>query len=305
VEALQMTGMEGKDLYGGMAGIGLECDDFEFGEGITISRTYAHLMAPLLMAFAPAPTGGHHPAPWKAVRGGMAFDIVAEIHVPANLLLEDWFDQLNTIWWIAALMRLRVSPLTRVPVIAARPLSTLSEASEAEATVWPIEVNPSQLVPVQEAATLARRQDLEWIAAFWLPSGRLVRSNENLNTAFQAFDQCIWTISPALALVQLWGALERIFTTAHHQKTLQLSSRISAYLESDPEARAQLAEDVVTLYRARSSCAHGNPTSKADPLYGTYALLRRVLFKIIEQNHVPSTDELEKWQSSKGTRSSA
>jgi hypothetical protein len=69
----------GRDgIYAGLSGATLETDEFELGHGLKISKTFAHLMAPFLMAFAPAPPGKHHPGPLSAVSGGMGFDILAE-----------------------------------------------------------------------------------------------------------------------------------------------------------------------------------------------------------------------------------
>src|SRR6266478_1539133 len=70
------------DFCAGLANCMLVPERFELGEGITISQTYAHFMAPFLMAFAPAAPGKPHPAPWKPAKGGLAIDITAELFVP-------------------------------------------------------------------------------------------------------------------------------------------------------------------------------------------------------------------------------
>ena len=67
------------DVYVGLSGLELAEDSFDIGEGICLRKTYAHLMAPFMMAFKPAPPGGHHPAPWKAASGGFSFDVNAEL----------------------------------------------------------------------------------------------------------------------------------------------------------------------------------------------------------------------------------
>src|SRR3990172_9239218 len=103
------------DLYAGLAGVEFREDEFDFGQGIVLSKTYAHLMAPFLMAFARAEPGRPHPAPWKPASGGFGFDIEAELFVPGNAKVPDWFDNVNTVWWIAALLRLKANPLLCVP----------------------------------------------------------------------------------------------------------------------------------------------------------------------------------------------
>jgi hypothetical protein len=69
------------DLHAGISNIVLEPDAFDLGDGITIRRTYAHLMAHFVMAFASPPPGSFHPGPWKAANGAGAFaaDIAADL----------------------------------------------------------------------------------------------------------------------------------------------------------------------------------------------------------------------------------
>src|SRR5437879_369040 len=112
--------LKNDELFGGMAGVGIEPDEFVLGEGITLRQTYAHFMAPFLMAFSPAEKGKAHPAPWSAVQGGLEFDILIELHIPSTFAGSHFFDRLNTIWWIAALIRLRGATAAHVPVIADR-----------------------------------------------------------------------------------------------------------------------------------------------------------------------------------------
>jgi len=45
------------NLHAGLSGLDLQEPSFDLGCGLTLSKTYAHLMAPFLMAFKPAPKG--------------------------------------------------------------------------------------------------------------------------------------------------------------------------------------------------------------------------------------------------------
>lgn len=94
-------------LFGGIAGVKSDLELFDLGHGLTLKSTFAHFMAPFLMAFSPAKQGGPHPAPWSAVKGGLGFDIHVELHVPASFRIPNFYDRLNTVWLITALMRLR------------------------------------------------------------------------------------------------------------------------------------------------------------------------------------------------------
>jgi hypothetical protein len=69
------------DLHAGISNIVLEPEAFDLGEGVTIRKTYAHLMAHFLMAFASPPPSSFHPGPWKATKGTASFaaDITADL----------------------------------------------------------------------------------------------------------------------------------------------------------------------------------------------------------------------------------
>lgn len=280
------------DLYAGIADIELALDGFDFGQGITIKRSFAHIMAPYLAAFSPAEPGKHHPPPWKAVSGGLGFDVQAELHVPVDFELPTWFDRLNTIWWFAALMRLRASPLLRIPVIASNSFVEISSTDETP-RFWPVEMNPSRLIPVENPSGIIEETELKWISEHWLSAGILMNESDDFNFAVQAIDYCIWSFSPSLALVSLWGALERLFSPARAELKFRVSSTIASYLEEPGKKRLECYRRVKKLYDARSEVAHGSQMTEVASLYDTYELLKRALIKIIEDNHVPTQENLE------------
>ena len=66
-------------LWGGIAGIALPVDHFEILPGLVLERTYGHVMAPFVMAFArPEGEGLPHPGPWASLRG-QGFDVLAAV----------------------------------------------------------------------------------------------------------------------------------------------------------------------------------------------------------------------------------
>ncbi len=249
-------------------------------------------MAPYLAAFAPAEEGQPHPAPWKAVSGGMGFDIQAELYIPQEFTLPNWFDRLNTIWWFAALIRLKASSLVSVPVLANKSFSEIPSAKD-EPYFWPIEMKPSRLVPVEKPSSIIAVSDLHWIHEHWILGGELMNKHSDFNVAFQAIDECIWSHSTSLALVSLWGALERLFSPSHYELSFRVSATIASYLEPPGNARLDFYRRVKRLYDARSKAAHGSPIEENKSLFDTYALLKRALIKMIENKHVPTREELE------------
>src|SRR5579871_163099 len=71
---------ESAPLFGGISGLALAVPEFALANGLVARETYAHVMAPYVVAFKrPEKLGAYHPGPWKAAHGGLGFDITIEI----------------------------------------------------------------------------------------------------------------------------------------------------------------------------------------------------------------------------------
>lgn len=283
------------DLYAGLSGFELGPDEFKFGHGVVLSKTYAHFMAPFMMAFKRAELGKVHPAPWKAAAGGLGYDISAQLFVPLDLTVpgwSDWFDRLNTVWWFTALMRLKGSSLAFTPLLASESFSSML-SMEGEPHTWPVEVHTRRLVPESNPAKIIAVDALAWIEQHWVSGGVLMCQNSDFSIAFQAFDACTWTSTPSLALVSLWGGLERLFSPSNQELKFRVSALIASFLERPGKERLACYQRVKKLYDARSRAAHRASHDEIDALVDTYALMKRVLTKIIEDNHIPTTEQLE------------
>jgi hypothetical protein len=280
------------DLYAGLSGIVLIPEVFELGHGAVLSRTYAHLMAPFMMAFAPAIPGKPHPAPWKPTRGdGLAIDITTELFLPATTRLPQ-LDRVSTIWWMVALLRLKATTNINVPVISSERFASVSSIQQ-EPYLWPLEIHTPRLFPEGTAAARSvGLHDLEWVRDNWERSCELL-SKEDFIVSFETVDSSIWNQSPSVALVGIWGALERLFSPAHVELSFRVSANIASYLEPPGRERYACFKKVKALYNDRSKAAHGSPTAELMPYVDTYAIARRVLIKMIETRHVPNKDELE------------
>lgn len=282
--------MSSQDLYGGLSGFVLVPERFELGQGVVISQTYAHLMAPFMMAFSPAIPGKHHPAPWKAAGGGLAIDISTELFVPAGCQAGN-LDSLNTIWWITALLRLRATTTAFVPVVSSEKFSAIPSLKH-EPQLFPMEVRRFPLRAEKEATREIALPELEWIKAHWERAAVLL-TQDKFNTAFQAVDFSIWNSSPSLGLVALWGALERLFSENTQELSFRVSVNIASYLEEPGDERYKLFKQVKSLYDHRSQAAHGTAKPDITPFQDTYGIARRILLKMIEKHHVPDKKELE------------
>lgn len=280
------------DLYGGLSGTNLEIDAFDFGDDIVLSKTYAHLMAPFIMAFSPPGPEGYHPAPWKEAGGGFGFDIDAQLHIPRRFDPPRWFNQLNTIWWFTALLRLRAKPTLTCPIVSTVPFSEASDTN-TNIELFPIEVEPRrlaiELTPQQTIDLLG----LEWVKKHWRTGGLLMHEREDFNILFQTFDNCSFVRSPPLALLSLWGALENMFSVGRSELRFRLSATIATFLEPPGEARHALQKETAKLYDARSSAAHGRKDTANEALTQSYRLTKRIILRIIEHNYAPLPQELE------------
>jgi hypothetical protein len=278
-------------LHAGIADIDLPVDEIDFGKGIILRKTYCYVFAPYMAAFSPAKPGHHHPTPWKAVSGGVSYEILAELFIPVELDIKNWFDRVNTIWWFAALIRLKGNPIAIVPVLASHPFSEMATMT-GEPKFWPIEFQRRRLL-VDKPSRELTIEALEWIQQHWQAGGHLMSQSDSFNTAFQAFDSSTNERSYSVGLVTLWGALERLFSPAHQELTFRVSANIAAFLEPPGDSRLKLFKSVKKLYEARSKAAHGSGDNDHGPFVETYQLLQRVLIRMIETSDVPNRERLE------------
>jgi len=279
-------------LHAGIAGVTMEMSEFDLGEGLVLRQTFAHFMAPFLMAFAPAEGGKPHPAPWSAVSGGLGFDINVELFVPASFNRPRFFDRLNTVWWITALIRLRGGFRAHAPVIADRPVAEFSKVWK-NAAMLPVEILERKMFgkSVLERLTLP---DLMWLKEKWLRGGQLMNEQPKLNDAFQALDAAGSLPNPAVSLLAVWGALEHLFSPAKQELRFRVSANIAAYLESHGQTRLNLHRRLMKLYDARSGVAHGVKTDSFEAWSETFAIANQILIKILDSGEVPTKDSLEK-----------
>lgn len=277
-------------IYAGVAGLPPIADSIDFGSGVVLSPTFAHIMAPFLMAFSPAPPESHHPGPWAAVSGGLGIDIGAELHIPLSFSHSQTFDRLNTVWWITSLLRLALSPRIHVPVISNKPFAEI-----------PKDCKNAQLLPIEAFShryhcslydSVNTDASINWVVRTWRRAQTLMQ-NHQFNDTYQALDG-IWSVpSQSLALLTLWGALENLFSPSKQELRFRVSANIASFLEPAGQSRLDLHKRLLKLYDARSSAAHGAVTEVAGALTDTQDITRRALFKIFETLHIPSKEDLD------------
>lgn len=279
-------------VFAGLAGVRLETLESSLGSGIRIMQTYAHLMAPFMMAYTPADPGRPHPAPWSASSGGLAFDIYVQLEVPTTTLTSLSLDPEFMAWWVTALLRLRVGPAFTVPVIGQQSFE-VAKTNHNSAMYSPIETESRILVLDPNARHTITEVDLAWVSKHWLGASRLFNGNGAFSLLFEATDQCMFAKRRGLALLWLWGGLEGVFSPDKAELKYRISSAIASFLEPAGVPRMNAQKAIAKLYDSRSNIAHGREDKKGDSLQNTYALARRAVVKIIEDNRVPTHTELE------------
>ncbi|MFM5404860.1 HEPN domain-containing protein [Aeromonas veronii] len=278
-------------IYAGVSGVPKDVGEIDFGSGVILRPTFAHLMAPFLLAFAPAPPNSHHPGPWAAVNGGLGLDIHAELYIPDSFSPPNFFDRLNTVWWITSLLRLALSPQIHVPVISNEPFHEISKDSK-NARILPVEAFTHRYHgSLYEPKNVD--ESISWVVRTWKEGQGLMRDSR-FNDTYQALDS-IWCVpSPSLALVTLWGALENLFSPSKQELRFRVSANIASYLEAPGNGRLDLQKRLLKLYDSRSGAAHGANKDVTEALAETKDITRRVLYKIFETRNIPTKEDLER-----------
>lgn len=276
-------------IYAGISGVHLDTESFDLGKGVLLKRTYAHLFSPFMTAFAPpGPEGGPHPGPWKAAEGGLSFDIHVQLSIPADYSLGGTSQPTDVLWWIAALLRAAGFPYLSIPVWSNYPFADIPEA-EGNVHLLPMETKSRILRPVAEGSSAMNSEILEWVREHWDAVGRLLYSDKKFKVAFQAFDSATVERDRASSLLAVWGALEQLFGSGRYR----IASFIAAYLCPPGEERLATYRQVQKLYDPRSAAAHSANQAKVGPLIEAYVLMRNALIKIVDEEKVPTQQDIE------------
>jgi hypothetical protein len=228
----------------------------------------------------------------SAVSEGISLNVELELLIPSSFQIEGFFDRLNTLWWITALMRLRGAHRAQLPVISDRPFAEIAE-NWSKAKALPVEVVPRRL-PAAENIYELSIEDLQWLKNVWLSGNKLMRNHSAFNDAFQALDGAGAMPTKAVATLAIWGAFEHLFSPAKQELRFRVSANIATFLETAGSERLKLHKRIMKLYDVRSSIAHGVKTPSADDWVETLSLAHRVLAKILTINRVPTISDLER-----------
>lgn len=277
-------------MFVGISGLPMDDDHFDIGDGITIKRTYAHLMMPYIVAFERPEPGKAHPAPWEAAEQQAGFDIEAELFVPEKIDgVADW----EIARALTFLLRLGVNPAGVAPLMASHSLQefpTLKSGTPRK--LMPLEVRRRYFALVAQGSLNAA--NAKWLGECWRVVHRLSKESAGFDLAMAAMDAGQFEKNTSFTLVALWGALEALFAGDRNELKFRVSSNIAAYLMEYESDRGIYQKEVARIYDKRSAAVHGVPKHDNDDVLNTFTVMRAALMRMIETGKVPTREDLEK-----------
>lgn len=280
-------------LYAGLSHVRYDGDPIDLGHGVILRSTYAHLFASNIMAFARAPEGKPHPAPWRAAGGGYGYDILIELAVPKDEALPGGLNADDTVWLIAALLRLAEHLYLMVPVVSDTPFANAAAAAR-EPILRPFEIEPRFLQTTESSEPHLDPQHLAWVQSVWPGTAELLRTCSRFHMALRAADACTINGRRASALLTAWGALEELFAPSRAELRFRVSAHIAAYLEPPGPKRLHLFKSVADLYNSRSRAAHSAHDADVSELIKSVVILRNALVQMIAEGGVPTQADFER-----------
>lgn len=274
-------------LHGGISGLRVD-EPIEIVTGLRLAPTYAHVMAPFIMAFKQPELGQAHPGPWKSASGGSASDIHTEATLDADATVGG-FDRLNSIWFLATLLRLRISTAIRVPVVSDTTFSEVPDGKEP--VLWPIEFRRPVHAALHQISE-TQQDGLEWIVSN-IENGFVLMQGEGFALALKTLDQAWFAESRGSIMVLLWSAIESLFRPGDRDITKVLARSIATYLTDEPRARDRHFQEIKDLYKVRGEMVHSAREPTEAPIEATANIARRVFTRAIELREIPDSERLQ------------
>lgn len=264
---------------------------FDLGHGLILSQTYAHLMSPYIMAFAPSKLGAAHPGPWRAAGGGFGYDVTIQLEVhhgelPAALAAT------KAAWWILALLRIAYAPYIFAPVTIDVPFSQAATCAK-EPTIIPWEIETPRSRRPDERDEALEVGCLAWLAANWVEVVEMMAAHPKAQAAFEALDSCRVQQRGAVQMLTIWGALEQLFAPSTGELRFRVAANLASYLEPRGPKRQRTFKKILRLYNERSAAAHTTSEIETAHVLQSWVLLRNALMRMINERKVPTQDDFE------------
>ena len=198
------------------------------------------------------------------------------------------FDRINTLWFVTALLRLRLGAPLLMMVLADRPFHTVPKAPEA-ANLIPLELHPRQLQLERSRPLISK--DLDWIRDNLLAASTLMKV-PTFNRVLRTLDSVVRVTNPGSAILIAWAAIEALLRPGRNQITERVCKALAAYLYEPGPERDRAYPKIVASYEARGGAAHAGDPPEAEQLQYAFSLARAAVSRAIEQKALPEVDAL-------------
>ena len=293
-----MSQVEEQDLFAGMSGLNLGDKIIEFGHGIVLRETYAHIFSTDILSFKkPSTRHDYHPGPWQANSAREGVDITAELHIPREYSHHSSITNFQVAHTIVTLLRIWADPEITLLLTADRPIPELMNhkytGPNAEGVAFLLSGRDRHI----HLALQSREKVIEnigWVVEHWENALNLISSSPEFAFSLSTFDNAQLIPDRAMMLVSIWGALEAIFAQSNAELRFRVSAQIAAFLKPRGLARWEKQKEVLKLYDKRSAAAHGTlKKHDKEDLVKTFELLRAAIIGMIERKRVPTKSDLE------------
>lgn len=297
-----MTDQYPAGLYAGLASLKLPEDPIDFGDGVTLSRTFARFTTSFnfvntvdtsVPEWTRSTPGEYPPLPPPAMWHLRArqLDVTSQLFVPASAV-----DRSTDLQGIARLLtsalRLYADPAVLLVAMSSHSYDSLIERRLEGCSLCPVEVSPRHF-PLGLVKADCNIDGIQWVSRHWRTFLRLYQSHAEFRLAVDALDYGQFEPNPSLSLVALWGAIEALFSPSTSELKFRVSSLVAAFLEPLGTSRLVKQRRVAALYDQRSAAAHGKPKHGPEHLLESFELLRIILIRITEIGDVPAKASLE------------
>lgn len=284
------------DVCLGLSGLDLGERVFEFGHGIQLRATFAHLFGTDILAFErPATPTSFHPGPWQALSHKNGIDILAELYIPKEYK-HPRVPNLVVGHTLVSLLRLWADPQIALHVFTQGPLAKLRERAGQDVggeLVAMLSTRRERHINIGLMKGSQAIESIDWVVKHWESAVDLRGSSTEFELALDTFDNAQCIPNTAMMLVSIWGALEAIFAPHKAELVFRASAQLAAFLKPRGTARLEKQKEIVKLYNLRSAAAHGSPKHDEADLVKTYELLRMTIIRMIELKLVPNKEKLE------------
>ncbi len=274
-------------LFGGISGFPMPVPSIELAVGLRLRSTYAHLIMPLILAFAPPPKpGAPHGGPWAALNEhGLTIHIEVQLDAGARPF---GFDRPNTLWFVTAMLRLRLALPLQLPVISDRPLETVT-AHLDRVNLVPVELNIRQFLTAESRKPT--EADFYWLRDN-IDRADILMNDPAFRRALQTFDGTANVSHSGASIVIAWASLETLLRPGQHKITERICRALAAYLEPPGRTRDRAFTRIAACYEARGGAAHAGTPPEKEQLQTAFRLARATLMKSIEIGSPPDVEQL-------------